>query len=111
MTFCFFLKQRTAYGMRISDWSSNVCSSDLFEHGAFVITARQPFLDEMIGARVNRAAHLGAESAVRDARAALDQAMVEPGRPRRLDLCGKVEVRARGEHQRRLGLTGPSDRA
>src|SRR3546814_3292954 len=29
--FCFFLffKQKTAYEMRISDWSSDVCSSDL----------------------------------------------------------------------------------
>src|SRR3546814_10712256 len=26
MFFCF--KQKTAYGMRISDWSSDVCSSD-----------------------------------------------------------------------------------
>src|SRR3546814_10567257 len=28
--FCFF-KQKTAYEMRISDWSSDVCSSDLFD--------------------------------------------------------------------------------
>src|SRR3546814_10308857 len=28
MLFCFF-KQKTAYEMRISDWSSDVCSSDL----------------------------------------------------------------------------------
>src|SRR3546814_8903609 len=27
--FCFF-KQKTAYEMRISDWSSDVCSSDRF---------------------------------------------------------------------------------
>src|SRR3546814_914707 len=27
--FCFFVKQKTAYEMRISDWSSDVCSSDL----------------------------------------------------------------------------------
>src|SRR3546814_13148217 len=27
--FVFFFKQKTAYGMRISDWSSDVCSSDL----------------------------------------------------------------------------------
>src|SRR3546814_981416 len=27
---CFFFKQKTAYEMRISDWSSDVCSSDLF---------------------------------------------------------------------------------
>src|SRR3546814_9896450 len=26
---CFFFKQKTAYEMRISDWSSDVCSSDL----------------------------------------------------------------------------------
>src|SRR3546814_4447798 len=27
----FFFKQKTAYEMRISDWSSDVCSSDLWE--------------------------------------------------------------------------------
>src|SRR3546814_7694320 len=27
--FCFFFKQKTAYEVRISDWSSDVCSSDL----------------------------------------------------------------------------------
>src|SRR3546814_14902842 len=27
----FFSKQKTAYEMRISDWSSDVCSSDLFQ--------------------------------------------------------------------------------
>src|SRR3546814_8183714 len=32
--FFFFFKQKTAYEMRISDWSSDVCSSDL--------TARAP---------------------------------------------------------------------
>src|SRR3546814_6888632 len=26
---CVFFKQKTAYEMRISDWSSDVCSSDL----------------------------------------------------------------------------------
>src|SRR3546814_79668 len=29
--FLFFFKQKTAYEMRISDWSSDVCSSDLAE--------------------------------------------------------------------------------
>src|SRR3546814_2419358 len=28
----FFFKQKTAYEMRISDWSSDVCSSDLMWH-------------------------------------------------------------------------------
>src|SRR3546814_4124131 len=29
LVFFFFFKQKTAYDMRISDWSSDVCSSDL----------------------------------------------------------------------------------
>src|SRR3546814_1287709 len=29
----FFFKQKTAYEMRISDWSSDVCSSDLDQSG------------------------------------------------------------------------------
>src|SRR3546814_1409320 len=29
LSFFFFFKQKTAYEMRISDWSSDVCSSDL----------------------------------------------------------------------------------
>src|SRR3546814_3177910 len=35
LSFClylfFFFKQKTAYEMRISDWSSDVCSSDLHD--------------------------------------------------------------------------------
>src|SRR3546814_10431779 len=34
----FFFKQKTAYDMRISDWSSEVCSSDL--SGAFLPARR-----------------------------------------------------------------------
>src|SRR3546814_4499133 len=34
----FFFKQKTAYEMRISDWSSDVCSSDLASCGAFLGT-------------------------------------------------------------------------
>src|SRR3546814_5505631 len=40
-SFCFF-KQKTAYEMRISDWSSDVCSSDLLVRltpGVFVSNA------------------------------------------------------------------------
>src|SRR3546814_9207835 len=29
LVFVFFFKQKTAYEVRISDWSSDVCSSDL----------------------------------------------------------------------------------
>src|SRR3546814_2366167 len=37
--FCFF-KQKTAYEMRISDWSSDVCSSDLIWNGRRITTRR-----------------------------------------------------------------------
>src|SRR3546814_7396704 len=32
----FFFKQKTAYEMRISDWSSDVCSSDLIDSRDFL---------------------------------------------------------------------------
>src|SRR3546814_5365779 len=39
--FFFFFKQKTAYEMRISDWSSDVCSSDLARsHGRFFPSPR-----------------------------------------------------------------------
>src|SRR3546814_4982816 len=44
----FFFKQKTAYEMRISDWSSDVCSSDLqvdrlrAEHGGQFLAGRRP---------------------------------------------------------------------
>src|SRR3546814_3995132 len=31
LVFFFFFKQKKAYDMRISDWSSDVCSSDLID--------------------------------------------------------------------------------
>src|SRR3546814_12719042 len=44
ISYFFFFKQKTAYEMRISDWSSDVCSSDLVPqqelHDALGIMAR-----------------------------------------------------------------------
>src|SRR3546814_6668675 len=37
----FFFKQKTAYEMRISDWSSDVCSSDLARRHAELVDGRQ----------------------------------------------------------------------
>src|SRR3546814_4729141 len=39
---CLFFKQKTAYEMRISDWSSDVCSSDLVP-GRRTESSRQSF--------------------------------------------------------------------
>src|SRR3546814_3212659 len=43
----FFFKQKTAYEMRISDWSSDVCSSDL---DVAIISSREQygFLEELL---------------------------------------------------------------
>src|SRR3546814_3469751 len=40
MFFFFFFKQKTAYEMRISDWSSDVCSSDLANPSAGDLLAK-----------------------------------------------------------------------
>src|SRR3546814_4399977 len=43
--FFFFFKQKTAYEMRISGWSSGVCSSDLLGFVALaLVLAKQPLL-------------------------------------------------------------------
>src|SRR3546814_18173266 len=57
----FFFKQKTAYEMRISDWSSDVCSSDLDKYisasqfvelrGADVLVLPQQFAAGEVGAR------------------------------------------------------------
>src|SRR3546814_1927503 len=44
----FFFKQKTAYEMRISDWSSDVCSSDLF--------TVEPTVIELFASRILRTA-------------------------------------------------------
>src|SRR3546814_6373899 len=51
----FFFKQKTAYEMRISDWSSDVCSSDLDRAGQLLFapyrqrrTERRPNWEEVL---------------------------------------------------------------
>src|SRR3546814_8394014 len=52
MSLFFFFKQKTAYEMRISDWSSDVCSSDLAapaqHHAALLIDAARDRLRRII---------------------------------------------------------------
>src|SRR3546814_13585939 len=60
MCFIFFFKQKTAYEMRISDWSSDVCSSDLLVDD-LVLTAE----DVRVVLRELAHAHQPVERAVR----------------------------------------------
>src|SRR3546814_755116 len=41
--FVFFFKQKTVYEMRISDWSSDVCSSDLLDDKSYAAFAHVDF--------------------------------------------------------------------
>src|SRR3546814_6871064 len=43
----FFFKQKTAYEMRISDWSSDVCSSDLTAKATFTVGAEGVVLESI----------------------------------------------------------------
>src|SRR3546814_11185527 len=53
---CFFCKQRTAYAMRISDWSSDVCSSDLL----VMLQIAQAAMDQLGGGRGGGAGEIDA---------------------------------------------------
>src|SRR3546814_16384523 len=52
MVYFFFFKQKTAYEMRISDWSSDVCSSDLDQGSQFTSWAWTQRLKEA-GVRIS----------------------------------------------------------
>src|SRR3546814_10834048 len=96
----FFFKQKTAYEMRISDWSSDVCSSDLFlesagpgdvvEHG-------------VVGIQSLHAVDLGAEVAPagcrrdRRLRGAAGQALA----------VDQVELQLEGDHRREAKVVEP----
>src|SRR3546814_3048934 len=50
----FFFKQKTAYEMRISDWSSDVCSSDLRYRGLLTRTLVECLQEAQKLARLDR---------------------------------------------------------
>src|SRR3546814_10042652 len=77
----FFFKQKTAYEMRISDWSSDVCSSDLVRHDGMEIPPLGP------AAGAVDAAELRAEVIGQDLRLVEGAQRVMPSRrQRRIDL-------------------------
>src|SRR3546814_4377455 len=54
----FFFKQKTAYEMRISDWSSDVCSSDLLEaRSGTLITGSDRISDAIAAGRARLLVH------------------------------------------------------
>src|SRR3546814_3668960 len=69
MLFLFFFKQKTAYEMRISDWSSDVCSSDLSSAQPdfhLVLSYRAAILSLMIGDDMQMPYAVEAQGLVKD---------------------------------------------
>src|SRR3546814_204605 len=81
----FFFKQKTAYEMRISDWSSDVCSSDLGDGDRARLLADAGIIRNRL--KVDAAIHnAGVIRGLRDSHGGfaewLDAHAVEDGRPR-----------------------------
>src|SRR3546814_2569070 len=65
----FFFKQKTAYEMRISDWSSDVCSSDLVQDWSRLAERKEALRsadDDRGLARIQKGMHGLAKSLERD---------------------------------------------
>src|SRR3546814_7448547 len=59
LCFFFFFKQKTAYELRISDWSSDVCSSDLAAMALWTRDVVQPAARKYFGQKVVELENLG----------------------------------------------------
>src|SRR3546814_1455695 len=103
MLFLFFFKQKTAYEMRISDWSADVCSSDLD------VRDRLERLDDaaIVGGMDNRAGRMADEIEQPDRRAlAVEFGKIAEHPPAQRDAgkgpaCGGVDSRSE-EHTSEL---------
>src|SRR3546814_5883123 len=93
----FFFKQKTAYEMRISDWSSDVCSSDLLEPGKDIRITLLEGSDRILSAlpeKMSAAAHkllvergVAVQTSVRVAEVRQDALIDSDGRSYPVDLC------------------------
>src|SRR3546814_4759715 len=89
MCFFFLFKQKTAYEMRISDWSSDVCSSDL----ALAMFSHLPCY--AVGETTAEAARAAGFADIRigpSDGAALTLMMAEAGVGSALHLCGRDHI-------------------
>src|SRR3546814_963081 len=100
---CFFLfKQRTAYERRISDWSSDVCSSDLLDRAGEIearIADRE--IDAAARAALERASALADQGQIIEAEHAVaEMASRNPPWP---DRWQQAAVLRQASYKRRLG--------
>src|SRR3546814_18549804 len=98
MCIVFFFKQKTAYEMRIIDWSSDVCSSDLI--GRIARLQRRRVKGEIehrqaeVDSDVDGATRALGGDALRCQRDALDQAEPRDQRPRQSPFAGDAVIEA-----------------
>src|SRR3546814_8941974 len=97
--FFFFFKQKTAYEMRISDWSSDVCSSDLPPFTVSGTKRRRPARERLDLRRVERAG--GDHPTPPDASHRIQRKPF--GRGRGADAAGRAEADAARSEERRGG--------
>src|SRR3546814_5907405 len=80
--FFFFFKQKTAYEMRISDWSSDVCSSDLATRlsggGAVIVADEMVARDQLRLARHGCYAELSSAAALTGLELLLKDEVISP---------------------------------
>src|SRR3546814_7368203 len=92
----FFFKQKTAYEMRISDWSSDVCSSDLDDLGGVGCIGRIEILCRLGRRGLQRPEQGAADRNAADRTDARQRLARQPHHPRR------VAAQAEGVDARRL---------
>src|SRR3546814_8941869 len=81
--FFFVCKQRTAYGLRISDWSSDVCSSDLLI-GVIAPGQFDP-ISVLLGGVTLRGTEVGSREMFEAMNRAISQSRIVPVIDRRFD--------------------------
>src|SRR3546814_5524615 len=96
--FLFFFKQKTAYEMRISDWSSDVCSSDLVA-----------FPDTCVGTD-SHTPHVDALGVIAIGVGGLEAETVMLGLPSMMRLPDIVGVRLTGKRQPEIGRASCRER-
>src|SRR3546814_1043024 len=103
LCFCFFFfKQKTAYEMRISDWSSDVCSSDLLcvgQRRALLHGGRDRIIAGHLTGPLGIADHIGTGRGAFTGKGALHEPAIQRGMTpviERGEQNGRASCRERG---------------
>src|SRR3546814_5615802 len=99
LIFFFFFKQKTAYEMRISDWSSDVCSSDLCAQRRQIL--RRVDVEQFVGGGDDMVCfqdHLARAAVAGEAHQPIEAMLAEQ--------CGRARADAIARGEDRVGAVG-----